>query len=285
MAGRGGEAEQALGRAVELEPNHTEAAMALGFLLLDRGKYEKADALYQRLAERSALTAGESTLVVGRLGRAEALVGAGKLDEAQAQLDAIADKAESLGTYRVAAGRLALARGDAEDAVATLRPVASEDEANPGVIALFGDALYEAGKVREASAQYERALEKDSTYPEALLGEMRVHVRAEKPKDALAFVEDMEEQLERRIRPPRLLAELRTLEGRAHLQRGRRNEDEARAALRAATEIDAVPGEAWFFLGEALSGENAPEARAAYERYLELEPEGPYAKRAQRAID
>jgi hypothetical protein len=110
-------------------------------------------------------------------------------------------------------------------------------------------------------------------------------VRAEKPKDALAFVEDMEEQLERRIRPPRLLAELRTLEGRAHLQRGRRNEDEARAALRAATEIDAVPGEAWFFLGEALSGENAPEARAAYERYLELEPEGPYAKRAQRAID
>ena len=79
-------------------------------------------------------------------------------------------------------------------------------------------------------------------------------------------------------------ARIHTLAGRAHLLRGRSGEEDARTALRRAIESEAAPPEAHFFLGEALAGENSPDARASYERYLELAPEGAFAARARRAI-
>jgi 3-oxoacyl-[acyl-carrier protein] reductase len=53
---------------------------------------------------------------------------------------------------------------------------------------------------------------------------------------------------------------------------------------RAASEIEGAPAEAWFYLGEALAGRDSPDARAAYETYLERAPSGPLASRARRAI-
>ena len=75
------------------------------------------------------------------------------------------------------------------------------------------------------------------------------------------------------------------MRARAFILRGRariagRDEDEAVTPLRAATELSGCPPDAWFFLGEAL-GED-PEAVTAYQRYLELAPDGPYAAEARR---
>jgi plasmid stability protein len=81
-----------------------------------------------------------------------------------------------------------------------------------------------------------------------------------------------------------MTATMHLLRGRAALQAGRSRREEARTALREAVAIEGVPPEAWFWLGEALSGENAPESRAAYEKYIELDPDGPYASRARRAV-
>jgi tetratricopeptide (TPR) repeat protein len=286
MAGDGEAAEKNLRKALELRPEHTGARMALGYLLLDRGKFGEAEPVYRKLSKKSGVGAGASTALIGRLGLVEALVGLGKLEDARVQLENVNEEHHEMQSYRVAAAKLALAEDEPGKAVELLRPAAQKDEAPSGIIALYGDALYEAGEVESANKQYDRVLEQDGGYPEALVGAMRVRVRAEKPRDALTYAGDTARALKQRIRPPALRAEYLTLKGRAYLQRrGSRFDDEARKALREATSIDGVPPEAWFFLGEALSGDNAPEARKAYNKYLDAEPEGPFAGRAEDAID
>ena len=62
-----------------------------------------------------------------------------------------------------------------------------------------------------------------------------------------------------------------------------RDASTARTLLREAAALPGAPAETHFHLGEALAAVSAPDARAAYERYLELAPTGPYASRARRA--
>ena len=279
-------AEESFRRALELLPEHTEARLALGRLLLDQGKYGEADELYQELARQSGIASGAATALLGRLGRVEALLGLGRVDDAAVQMESVQAQDRETTLARIAAAQLALAKNRPGDAVTQLRPLATREDPPPqaDVIALFGDALFAAGEIEAANDEYERALEIDRGLPEALMGKAKVAVRAENTRDAGDYLDRVESSLRARIRPPRMLATAHLLRGRAALQAGRNRRDAARAALRQAVEIDGAPPEAWFWLGEALSGENAPESRAAYEKYLELEPDGPYASRARRAV-
>lgn len=283
LGGNGDGAEESFRRAIELSPTHTDAKLALGGLLLDLGRYEDADALYGEL-EGMVGGRAQSLAVAGRLGRIEALTGLGRYDDAAAQLEALQPDVRELDSARVAAARLALARRRAGDALRELRPLATAQEASPAVLALYADALLMAGEVETAAEMYAAAIARDSGLPEALLGQAEMAVRSERGRDALGVLARLERSLEARVRPPSMRARMLLLRGRAHLLGGRDASSEAREALRAAVAIDAAPPEAHFFLGEALAGANSPEARAAYERYLELAPEGEYAARARRAI-
>ena len=51
-----------------------------------------------------------------------------------------------------------------------------------------------------------------------------------------------------------------------------------------ATQHEAAPAEAFFWLGEALAGRDVPRATDAFRRYLALESEGYFARRAKRAL-
>jgi hypothetical protein len=87
------------------------------------------------------------------------------------------------------------------------------------------------------------------------------------------------------VRPPETRARLLTLVGRAHIQvAGGGVSQKAAEALAAAVQIQGVPAEAFFWLGESRAGVQTSEARNAYERYLQLEPNGRYAERAKRAL-
>ncbi|HJL39361.1 MAG TPA: tetratricopeptide repeat protein, partial [Polyangiaceae bacterium LLY-WYZ-15_(1-7)] len=283
MAGEAEGAEEAFGRALELQPTHSEARVMLGYLLLDTGQFEEADELYQELARRVGRSGtGRSYALVGRLGRVEALLGLGRVEDAKVQLENVRESDRELPTVKLVEARVALADGRPGDAVSALRPLAQSEGARPDVIALFGDALYAANETRAAAEVYERALGIDEAHPESLLGFATVLLRGNKAREAGEILDRAAAALEARIRPPRLTGQLYTLRGRAALEDG--DEGAAREALRAATEIETAPAEAWFYLGEALAGANSPEARQAYETYLEKAPEGPLASRARRAI-
>ena len=277
MAGQGEEAEASLRRALELRPGQTSARLLLGYVLLDRGKYEEADELYRELGD-----AGRSVLLPARLGRVEALLGMGEIEDAKVQFERVRREDRELPSVRSIWARVALADGRPGEAVSALRPLAEQEGATPDTIALYGDALYAAGETTAASEVYERAIEIDAGHPEALIGFAQVLLRGEKHRDAEANLERAERSLESRVRAPALRARLLVLRGRVHLEK--RDTRDARDVLRAATEIEGCPAEAFFWLGEALAGSNTPDARAAYERYLELAPAGPLATRARRAI-
>jgi Flp pilus assembly protein TadD len=64
-----------------------------------------------------------------------------------------------------------------------------------------------------------------------------------------------------------------------------RRTGEAWPVLRRATAIDPDNAEAWLTLGEVhLSRREIAEARAAYRRYLELEPRGRYAEDVRQVL-
>jgi len=277
------EAESSLRRSLELLPSHTDAQLALGRLLLDLGRYEDADTLYQGLAQQGGMAAGLSTALRGRLGRIESLVGLGRLDDATVQFENLRSEDRERAVARAPAALLALAKRQAGDAVSTMRPLAERESPRASDLALFGDALLLANQTEAAAAAYDQALELDPGLPEAILGRAKLAIRAESSRDAFAVLERMEEALSNRVRPPGMRAHMLTLEGRAHLLSGRDGKAEAREVLRRAVELPGVPPEAYFFLGEALAGENAPEATEQYQRYLELDENGPFARRARRA--
>jgi len=282
LSGNADGAEEGFRQAVELSPEHIEAHLSLGRLLLDQGKYEDADELYQRLSQRGGVASGAATALVGRLGRVEALVGMGQLDDATVQLEAVSEEQRSSTVGRIATALLAVAKGEPGAAVQALTPLVQAERATPDVLALLGDAQFDAEETETANGLYDRALAMDRGLPEALVGKARVAVRAERPTDALRYLADAEQVLSRRIRGPWLMARLLTLRGRAYILARKR--PEARVALREAVQLRGVAPAAYFYLGESLSRDNAPEARAAYEKYLELEPRGRYRLRAQRAI-
>jgi tetratricopeptide (TPR) repeat protein len=277
-------AESSFRRALELLPTHTDAQLALGRLLLDLGRNEDADTLYQALAQQGGMVAGLSTALRGRLGRIEALVGLGRLDDATVQLENLRAEDRERPVARPPAAILALAKHQAGEAVTVMRPLAEREDPRPSDLALFGDALLAANQSEAASAAYDQALDIDPGLPEAMVGKAALAVRAESSRDAFALLERAEEALGSRVRPPAMRAQMLTLEGRAHLLSGRDGRAAAREVLRRAVELPGVLPEAYFFLGEALAGENAPEARSSYERYLELDENGPYARRAERAV-
>ncbi|MBW2190043.1 MAG: hypothetical protein DRH23_06545 [Deltaproteobacteria bacterium] len=144
------------------------------------------------------------------------------------------------------------------------------------------DALYLQGHTGVGASYYRRALELDPDYAPALVGMGRSILRAKKYSEAMRNA-SRALQLARGVdaRPGLEAAAIYQM-GRVHYERGER--DAARRLFRQSISLRGTPPEAWFYLGEALSSDNSPAARDAYERYLELVAEGHLAERARRAI-
>ena len=272
-------AEASLRRALDLTPGHVEALAALASLLLDEGKYTEAEAAFRRLV------LGSGSALEGRLGRVEALVGLEQLDAAQVQLDAIPEPQRTGPGFREVAARLALARGEPGAALSQLRPLIDAHEHEPQLLALYGDALAFAQQPDAAASAFASALAADSGLPEALLGSAELQLVPSKLKQALALLEKAQQSLRGRIRPPAVQARRLYLLGRVYLTRSKRGDTEtAREALSEAVQLQGVPHDAYYFLGEALGGQGHAEAVTAFKHYLELEPRGRYRERVRRAI-
>ncbi|MGB3050608.1 MAG: tetratricopeptide repeat protein [Polyangiales bacterium] len=144
------------------------------------------------------------------------------------------------------------------------------------------DELYAQGHSGLAASYYRRALEIDPDYAPALVGMGQGILRAKKYSDAMKNA-TRALQLARGVdaRPGLEAAAIYQM-GRVHYERG--EQDAARRLFRQSISLRSAPPEAWFYLGEALSSDNSPAARQAYEKYLELVPGGPLSDRARRAI-
>jgi tetratricopeptide (TPR) repeat protein len=153
---------------------------------------------------------------------------------------------------------------------------------DPRELTTRADKLYAQGHSALAAGYYRRALEIDPDYAPALVGMGQGILRAKKYSDAMKNA-TRALQLARGVdaRPGLEAAAIYQM-GRVHYERGER--DAARRLFRQSISLPSAPPEAWFYLGEALSSDNSPVARQAYEKYLELVPRGTLSDRARRAI-
>jgi tetratricopeptide (TPR) repeat protein len=272
-------AEAAFRKALALCPGQLDSLVGLAGLLLDIGKYADADALYQQLAARGV------SLLQGRLGRVEALLGLGRIDDAQVQVDAVPESGRSSLGYRTLAARVALANKKVGQALSLLRPLVDVPNKSVMVLSLYGDALFAAEEIDAAAGAYDSALALDAELPEALIGRADVFLRAERPKDALETLQNAQKTWGTRLRPPDLRARMLGVLGHAYIMRSRHGDMEtARTELREGAQLAGAPAEVFFWLGESLGGKITPDAQAAYQRYLRLDPSGKYADRARRAL-
>ena len=153
---------------------------------------------------------------------------------------------------------------------------------DPQQLTTRADKLDQEGHSALAASYYRRALEIDPDYAPALVGMGQSILRAKKYSDAMKNA-TRALQLARGVDArPGLEAVAIYQMGRVHYERGER--DAARRLFRQSISLPGAPPEAWFYLGEALSSDNSPAARQAYEKYLELVPKGPLSDRARRAI-
>ena len=153
---------------------------------------------------------------------------------------------------------------------------------NPKQLTVRAEALYVQGHSGLAASYYRRALEIDPDYAPALVGMGQSILRAKKYSEAMKNA-TRALQLARGVdaRPGLEAAAIYQM-GRVHYERGEL--DASRRLFRQSISLPGTPAETWFYLGEALSSDNSPAAREAYERYLELVPKGHLADRARRAI-
>jgi Flp pilus assembly protein TadD len=153
---------------------------------------------------------------------------------------------------------------------------------NPKQLTVRAEALYVQGHSGLAASYYRRALEIDPDYAPALVGIGQSILRAKKYSEAMKNA-TRALQLARGVdaRPGLEAAAIYQM-GRVHYERGEL--DASRRLFRQSISLPGTPAQTWFYLGEALSSDNSPAAREAYERYLELVPKGHLADRARRAI-
>ena len=184
-------------------------------------------------------------------------------------VQAPAAPAEPRGGDRASLAQLRQAAAGGKDATALVR---------------YGDALYRTDRVNKAAGVYDAALAIDATHVGALIGRAEVHLRAERPSDALALLKQANSVAGARLASqPR--ARLLGLLGHAHLQRGQAGDRRAaRRALEKAVELPTANIDSFFWLGESLAGRHTSRAADAYQRYLQKAPHGKYATRAKRAL-
>jgi tetratricopeptide (TPR) repeat protein len=216
-------------------------------------------------------------------------------------------------------GRLALRQGDAKAAARALEAVRSRAGGDPETLLLLIEAELAQGNREAAAALYQDVAARPGMDPAVLsLAAGLVAAAGDKHDDALAAFEKARELLTARNAAPRLLAQVDFLTGRTLFEYDRLREAEkvlekairtdpghadpyfvlgmveygrsefgdAADAFEEAIQRDAASlPEAWFYLGEVeLERDNKPEARAAFQAYLELSPDSARAVDARRYL-
>jgi TolA-binding protein len=179
------EAEPFLRRVIERYPNasvRAEAETRLGALYLDAEQYDEALALYRSLgAEAVTPQAGAEA----RLGEAEALLGLGRVADAETLFGAVIEAAP--GTALADRAGLGLARtleaqGEMDEAIAFYRDLGTSDDAAAGAEAVvrLAEALFSQGDYQSVLALVDELEVEDrfAGYPDRVADVLLTRARA-----------------------------------------------------------------------------------------------------------
>ena len=157
--GDGASAEKELKKALELKPDHPNAAAELGGSLLRQGAFDRV------LAEMKAPPAGSANLAAVLVLRAQAHAGLRQLKEAEADFNAALAARPGDSDALIGKARLKASTQDIEGALKLLDEALSKDPKNLDALTAKGDFLRFQGHVDEAIAAYSAAID---AHPQSL---------------------------------------------------------------------------------------------------------------------
>ena len=166
-------AERHFERALEINPNYTEAALNLAVTYNDRGKYDAAREIYSRIQGRPATTAHAlEPFALGKIANmhadlAQAYVDSGLIREGIAELEKAVDLCPEFADLRTRLGALLREVNDVAGARAQYEAAVA---ARPNFVAAriqLGVVLLALGEPDGAEEEWKRALEIEPENPQA----------------------------------------------------------------------------------------------------------------------
>jgi tetratricopeptide (TPR) repeat protein len=256
--GRVDQAREQFQKALDINPNDTEAMNELGVATMQQGKTEDAIALYLRALE-IAPNKAETHINLG-----VALLQKGEPEKAANHFQHAAQIEPRNAKARLDLASAYVQEGQWADAVAQFQRASEMEPDNAETRYGLGSALERAGRHDEAMAQFRKALEIDDGHPGAHF-RLALGLMADgKSGDAVAH-------LRRAIEINPGYAEALDMLGNALMQEGRI--DEASSSIMAA--LGLRPGDAQIQndAGAVLARKGSPdEAAAHYRRAIEIDP-------------
>jgi Flp pilus assembly protein TadD len=245
-------------RALDINPDDTEAMNELGVATMQQGQTDQAIALFLRALERVPNSA-ETHINLG-----VALLQKGEPEKAANHFQHAAQVEPGNPQARKDLATAYTQEGQWADAVAQYQRAAEIEPDNPETLFGLGSALTRAGRQDEAMAQFRRVLEIDDDHPEAHFNLALGLMKDGRIDDAVAHLRRALE-----IRPG--FAEAHDILGNALLQEGHLEEasSQIQAALALKADDAQIQNDAGAMLARARSTD---EAIAHYRRALELSP-------------
>jgi tetratricopeptide (TPR) repeat protein len=272
--GRFAEGANAARTARSLKPDGLDAAFALarcGIRAPEKALRDEAAALMTTLPDSLHWQAQDIVHLAAWLSEA------GKLDEAQAQLErAIAINREDPDAY-FQLGMIKLRRGHAREAIELLAQAAGLNPSAPAYRINLGIARFQVGDYRGAIPEFKSAL---ALNPELVVGHLLL-AQAYAVSDSITQAKEQYERvLDAEPANPKALRGL----GFCYVRRA--HYKDAVAAYQRATEADPQDADGWAGLGNANLGlAQLGAARAAYERARALDPNNAAMKKGLELLE
>lgn len=177
VRGELGKAIKAFSRVLELDPNHTDAAISLSVIYNDIGKYEEAKAIFEKANNQVKNTQGQG-LADPHLNKkfslkhyeiAEMYASYGRYDEALFEYNKAATLDSDNLEIRIKIAKNYTKKGFTSKAFEELKRLKNEHPGYmPARIAL-GLLYYGNGNVVEAQAEWQNVLSREPNHPEATM--------------------------------------------------------------------------------------------------------------------
>lgn len=177
VRGELGKAIKGFQRVLELDPNHTDAAISLSVIYNDIGKYEEAKAIFEK-ANNQVKSSQVQGVTDPHLNKkfslkhyelAEMYVSYGRCDEALFEYNkAIALDPDNL-EIRIKVAKAYTKKGFTSKAFDELRRLKNENPGYMPVRIALGLLYYGNGNILEATAEWQNVLSREPNHPEAIM--------------------------------------------------------------------------------------------------------------------
>jgi len=169
-----GRAIRCFNKVLELEPQHTDASLCLSVILNDIGRYEEAQAVYNKADQQVGVESGgvddlhiNKKFALKHYDLAEQYAAYHRYDEAVFEYDKAIGLDPSNIEMKIKLAQAYAKKGYMDRSIEELQKAKKENPYEASLRMALGLTYFGMGKVIEAQSEWQEVLQQDPTHPEA----------------------------------------------------------------------------------------------------------------------